>query len=62
MSPGNEETTMFDDIDEILECPACPGQYAWEEAFLGALGNRLHFRCPCCGMQWSTVEEDDSND
>jgi len=53
---------MFDDIDEILECPACPGQYAWEEAFLGALGNRLHFRCPCCGMQWSTVEEDDSND
>ena len=33
------------------ECLACGG----EGAFLGALGNREHFRCTSCGIGFSQV-------
>jgi len=46
----------FDDLDETLDCPACNSEVAWEEALLGQLGRLIHFRCPCCGAQWSEEE------
>lgn len=46
-------------LDDYVECPACNAEVAWEEAFIGALGIRYHFRCPCCGMGFSHTEETD---
>lgn len=42
----------FQDVDEMVECPACNSEQAWEEALLGGLGHLVHFRCQCCGAQW----------
>ena len=39
----------MNDFDEMVECPVCSSEFAWEEALLGALGSLTHFRCPCCG-------------
>ena len=45
--------------DECLECPGCLTSQAWEEAFLGPLGTRIHFQCRYCGLPWSLQEEED---
>lgn len=44
--------TMRDDFyteDEAPSCPMCGGN----PVMLGALGNRAHFRCRSCGMDYS---------
>ena len=33
------------------DCPTCAGS----GSFLGALGTRGHYRCRCCGMEWSSA-------
>ena len=49
---------MFD-VDEMVTCEQCGTEQAWEEALIGPLGNRVHFRCRQCGWDWSEEVEDD---
>lgn len=37
----------------ISDCPACGAT----NGPMGALGNRVHYTCRDCGMQWSTLED-----
>ena len=41
------------DEDEILRCEYCTGGLS----YLGALGNRQHYRCTCCGMDCSFLND-----
>lgn len=50
---------MFTDFDEMIECPACLREQAWEECLMGPLGNRIHFRCQCCGCVFSQEAEEE---
>ena len=50
MTPEEVRGDFIDDIDAMVECPACECEQAWEEALLGALGDLAHFRCINCGM------------
>jgi transposase-like protein len=49
----NKEMTM-------AQCPACDGP----AGLLGALGNRKHYQCRDCGMQYSkdASEEDEEQE
>lgn len=51
---------MFADIDEMITCPWCNTEQAWEEALMGLLGNRTHFRCRGCGGDWSDADEEEA--
>lgn len=43
----------MEDLDQMITCPTCDAEQAWEEALLGGLCRLVHFRCRCCGAQWS---------
>ena len=47
--------------DGYVTCPMCAVDTAWEESWLGVLGTRVHFRCRCCGGQWSLEDGEDVN-
>lgn len=47
------------DLEAYTDCPQCGCSQAPEECFLGVLGNRVHFRCACCGWDWIDTIEDD---
>lgn len=49
---------MFNDPDEMVDCPACGTVQAWEEALLGVLGTKIHMRCVGCGWQWRESTEE----
>jgi transposase-like protein len=54
MQDGNS-WVYGDDGEETPEwCPACG---ASEPTFLGTLGKLLHFRCRCCGINYSNEVE-----
>jgi DNA-directed RNA polymerase subunit RPC12/RpoP len=38
------------DEEQLMECPACGHRVATR---LGQLGNREHYRCRACGMDFS---------
>lgn len=40
--------------EEIVPCPVCDG----EGVPLGALGNRMHYRCRACGMDFNHEGKD----
>lgn len=42
-----------DDIPDFIECPACGNDE--ENALLGQLGRRCHFRCRACGITFSIL-------
>ena len=46
------------DIDEIVTCPTCHTEQAWEEALLGVLGDFPSFRCRGCGWVWTDTGEE----
>lgn len=50
-----EDIDNWPSLDELFpaSCPTCEGP----SNFLGKLGNREHFRCRNCGMDWSTETE-----
>jgi hypothetical protein len=50
-----EDIDNWPSLDELFPalCPTCEGP----SNFLGKLGNREHFRCRNCGMDWSTEIE-----
>lgn len=43
---------MYDGLASL--CPACGG----EACVMGALGNRMHYRCNHCGGQFSEVVDE----
>lgn len=45
---------MLDDLATL--CPNCEG----EGQTIGALGNRLHYRCRHCGLTFSEVLDDNN--
>ena len=53
-----EQELFCMDVDEIVTCEMCSGEFAWEECFMGVLGALACFRCRGCGWQWSIHEED----
>ena len=48
---------MFD--DEVVQCPGCGQCFEVEIAYLGSLGNRNHYRCPYCGVDFSEEVEEE---
>ena len=34
-------------------CPVCKAQNSKEQAYLGRMGLKEHFRCRYCGMMWN---------
>lgn len=48
----------MDDLDDMVACPLCATEQAWEEALLGVLGSKYHFRCIACGGQWCATPEE----
>lgn len=49
---GEEEEEGGEDLEELPDCPVCGGP----GALLGKLGNRWHFRCRACGLDFSEAE------
>lgn len=47
-----DEENGVDLSPDDVTCPACGNSH--ENAVLGRLGARLHFRCRSCGMTFST--------
>lgn len=43
--------------DALFTCPVCNTEQAPEEAFMGVLGNTIHYRCCACGAQWHEEQE-----
>ncbi len=39
----------------MITCPWCGAVQDMIEALLGALGNRMHYRCRYCGGDWSRL-------
>lgn len=46
----NDETT--------ITCPVCEIRQFIGDAVLGTLGRLTHYRCRCCGMQWTERDGD----
>lgn len=38
---------------DMTDCPWCDSPMFYGECALGALGDRLHCRCPRCHGEWS---------
>lgn len=53
-TPLEVESDMYKETENCeAVCPACSGP----GKELGMLGNRHHFRCAMCGMDWSHLHE-----
>lgn len=48
---------MDRDGDHYITCPACDQQWASHDCLLGSLGNRVHYRCRGCGIDFSVLAE-----
>ena len=48
--------------DQFEENPICPACETGEGQYMGTLGNRQHFRCRQCGMQFSRVQNESVNE
>jgi hypothetical protein len=56
--PGevHDEPEEFLEFEPMLTCPVCEGGCS----LLGTLGNREHWRCNDCGMEFSRSIADDA--
>lgn len=43
----------MNDFDEMITCPCCCAEVAYEEALLGVIGTMIHYRCRNCGSKWN---------